>query len=112
LARVNRFDVFALLALMGALLSPAGAGAGGRAGYACPPSFDIGAVNLHEYLSLPRHQAGLAAGAYDEAFLVAAFTDRNGDGLVCVQDVAARNGGASFWQYVYNIADDNASPTS
>lgn len=98
-----------LLATTGALLfAPTGL-AGGHAGYGCPTGFDIGAVTLQQYLSLPRHQAGLAVGAYDEAFLISAFTDRNGDGLVCAKDVAAQNDGASFWRYVYNIADDNSS---
>jgi len=98
-----------LLGVVAALVGVASAGAGGNAGFGCPTGFDVGAVTLQQYLALPRHQAGLQAGAYDMAFLLSAFTDRNGDGLVCAKDVALQNGGASFWQYVYNIADDNAS---
>jgi hypothetical protein len=97
------------LALAGALLLGPTAHAGGNVGYGCPTAFHVGAVTLPQYLNLPRHQAGLAAGAYDEDFLKSAFTGRNGDGVVCVQDIAALNGGASFWQYVYNITDDNSA---
>jgi len=106
---VARAHVAVVLSAVAALVGVTGAEAGGHAGFGCPTGFDVGAVTLQEYLNLPRHQAGLQAGAYDEAFLLSAFTDRNGDGLVCAKDVAAQNGGASFWQYVYNIADDNAS---
>jgi hypothetical protein len=100
-----------LAALVAALLAAPTAGAGGKAGYGCSPGFDVGAVTLEEFLTLPRHEAGLAAGAFDEDFLLAVFAqvDHNGDGAVCVKDVAALNGGVSFWQYVYNLADDNSS---
>ena len=35
--------------------------------------------------------------------------DHNENGVICFQDIAALNGGASFWQYFYNVVDDNAS---
>jgi hypothetical protein len=100
------------LLLFGALWSPAVAG--GRAGYGCPPAFDLGGLTLPETLTLPRIQAGLAAGAYTEADHTAIFNsvDHNDNGVVCFKDVAALNGGAadaSGWQYLYNLVDDNAS---
>lgn len=110
----SRSQVALLLALGAGLLAAPSAGAGGQAGYGCPPSFDVGGVNLQQFLALPRHQAGLAAGAFGEDFLLSVFSkvDHNGDGVICAKDVAALNGGVSFWQYVYNLADDNASATS
>jgi hypothetical protein len=114
LARVNggsRVRVTLLAAVGAALLVAPSTEAGGQAGYGCPPSFGVGAVTLQQFIDLPRHQAGLQAGAFDEGFLVSVFNkiNHNGDDLVCAEDVAALNGGASFWQYVYNVVDDNAS---
>jgi hypothetical protein len=90
-------------------LSPALAG--GRAGYGCPPAFELGGLTLPETLALPRIQAGLAAGAYTVEDHTAVFNsvDHNENGVICFQDIAALNGGASFWQYFYNVVDDNAS---
>jgi hypothetical protein len=98
-----------LLVLSGALLSPAVAG--GRAGYGCPPAFDLGGLTLPETLTLPRIQAGLDAGVYTVEDHIAVFTsvDHNNNGVICFQDVGALNGGASIWQYFYNVVDDNAS---
>jgi hypothetical protein len=101
-----------LLVLSGVLLSPAVAG--GRAGYGCPPAFDLGGLTLAESFGLPRIQAGLAAGAYSAEDHTAIFesVDRNDNGVVCFKDVAALNDGAadaSGWQYFYNVVDDNAS---
>lgn len=107
----SRVRVILLLAVSAALLAAPSAGAGGQAGYGCPPGFDVGGVTLTQFLNLPRHQAGLAAGAFDEEFLLSVFgkVDHNGDGVICAKDVASLNGGVSFWQYVYNLADNNAS---
>jgi hypothetical protein len=98
-----------ILILSVAPLSPAMAG--GRAGYGCPPAFDLGGLTLPETLALPRIQAGLAAGAYTVEDHTAVFNsvDHNENGVICFQDIAALNGGASFWQYFYNVVDDNAS---
>jgi hypothetical protein len=98
-----------LLVLSVAPLSPAMAG--GRAGYGCPPAFDLGGLTLPETLALPRIQAGLAAGVYTVEDHTAVFNsvDHNANGVICFQDVGARNGGASIWQYFYNVVDDNAS---
>jgi hypothetical protein len=101
-----------LLALSVAPVSPAAAG--GRAGYGCPPAFDLGGLTLAESFALPRIQAGLAAGAYTAEDHIAVFTslDHNDNGVVCFKDVAALNDGAdeaSGWQYLYNLVDDNAS---
>jgi hypothetical protein len=101
-----------LLVLSVAPLRPAVAG--GRAGYGCPPAFDLGGLTFPETLDLPRIQAGLAAGAYTVEDHVAVFNsvDHNANGVVCFKDVAALNDGAgdaSGWQYLYNLVDDNAS---
>jgi hypothetical protein len=98
-----------LLVLSVAPLRPAMAG--GRAGYGCPPAFDLGGLTLPETLALPRIQAGLAAGVYTVEDHIAVFTsvDHNDNGVICFQDVGALNGGASIWQYFYNVVDDNAS---
>lgn len=101
--------VAGLLVLSGVLLSPAVAG--GRAGYGCPPGFDVGGLTLTETLALPRIQAGLAAGVYtaEEITAVVDFLDHNDNGVICFKDVGALNGDASTWQYEYNAVDDNAS---
>jgi hypothetical protein len=86
-------------------------GQSGRAGYGCPPAFDLGGLTLPETLTLPRIQAGLAAGAYTLEDHIAVFNsvDHNDNGVICFQDVGALTGGASSWQYFYNVVDDNAS---
>jgi hypothetical protein len=98
-----------LLVLSVGPVSPAVAG--GRAGYGCPPAFDLGGLTLAETLALPRIQAGLAAGVYtvEELTAVVDFLDHNDNGVICFKDVGALNGDASTWQYEYNAVDDNAS---
>jgi hypothetical protein len=64
---------------------------------------------------VPRIEAGLAAGVYDEAALESKFNavDHNGDGLICFQDFFAiareRPNPASLLQFNYNVVDNNAS---
>lgn len=111
-SRGSRVGVILLLTVGAALLAAPSAVAGGQAGYGCPQGFDLGGLTLDQSLSLPRIQAGLAAGVYDEATLASIFTgvDKNGDGVVCFKDVGTLNGGAGpNWTYAYNIVDDNAS---
>jgi hypothetical protein len=105
------FLLILAVAFGAAALAAPSAGAGGQAGYGCSPGFDLGGLTMDQGLALPRIQAGLAAGVFDIAGLTASFNkvDKNADGIVCVKDVAALNGGAAFWQYFYNIVDDNAS---
>ena|SRR5436305_5263232 len=100
-----------LVAIGAALLAAPSARAGGQAGYACSPGFDLGGVTSQQFVNLPRNQAGLAAGAYDQSSLASKFNtlDHNGDGVICVKDVATLNGDAGPWQYFYNTVDDNAS---
>jgi hypothetical protein len=100
-----------LLAIGVALLAAPNAEAGGQAGHGCSPGFDVGAVTLEQFLNLPRIRAGLEAGAYEAGSRVAQFqnSDHNGDGVICVKDVAALNGAAGPWPYFYNTADNNAS---
>jgi hypothetical protein len=99
------------LVSVGAALAASSAGAGGQAGYGCAPGFDLGGLTMEQGLALPRVQAGLAAGVFDLAGLTAQFNkvDHNGNGVLCFKDVGALNGGASFWVYLYNLVDDNAS---
>ena len=97
------------LAGIGAAADPARGG--GAAGFGCAPGFDLGGLTLGQGLALPRVQAGLAAGVFDVAGLTAGFNkfDHNGDGVLCFKDVGALNDGAAFWQFSYNIVDNNAS---
>jgi hypothetical protein len=110
-SRGSRVGVIVLLVVGAALLAAPSALAGGQAGFGCSPGFDLGGLTFDQSLALPRVQAGLAAGVYDEAALASGFntTDRNGDGLICFKDVGALNGGAGRWTYSYNVVDDNAS---
>jgi hypothetical protein len=109
---VRRMLLLAVTCLLVLSVMPVGpAVAGGRAGYGCPPAFDLGGLTLPETLALPRIQAGLAAGVYTVEDHTAVFNsvDHNANGVICFQDVGALNGGASIWQYFYNVVDDNAS---
>jgi hypothetical protein len=94
-------------------LSPA-ASAGGQAGFNCSPGFDIGAVTFEDGIELPRIQAGLAAGVYTIEDLATTFQgiDHNGNGLICLKDVGALNGGVAFWAFFYGAVDDNAAVAS
>jgi hypothetical protein len=107
--RLSAATVGVVLAGLGAAAGPAASG--GQAGFRCAPGFDLGGLTLDQGLALPRIQAGLAAGVFDEAALASGFNkvDHNGDGVVCFKDVGALNGGAGIWQYLYNIVDNNAS---
>jgi hypothetical protein len=112
---MRRLLVLIAMCLLLLTLAPSSpAMAGGRAGYGCPPAFDLGGLTLAESFTLPRIQAGLAAGAYTAEDHIAVFAslDHNDNGVVCFKDVAALNDGAneaSGWQYLYNLVDDNAS---
>jgi hypothetical protein len=101
----------ALAAICISLIAASPVGAGGQAGFGCPPSFKIGEVTLEQTLGLPRIQAGLAAGAFTASDIESLFNaiDHNGDGMLCLQDLGALNGGVSRWQYFYNGVDNNAS---
>lgn len=85
--------VLALAAATG-LVGAAPTEAKGKPSYGCPPSFDPGALTLEQAIELPRIQAGLTAGVYDEAALESSFNsfDHNGDGVVCFQDVFGLTG--------------------
>ena len=100
-----------LLAVGAALLVTPSAGAGGQAGYGCPPTFH--SYTITDTLSLPRIQAGLDEGIYTEADVLAVLgaINHNGNDAVCVQIVPAGNSSVvpAPWQYHYNIVDDNAS---
>jgi hypothetical protein len=108
---MNKVPLTLALVSVAAALAASSASAGGQAGYSCAPGFDLGGLTLSEGLTLPRVQAGLAAGFFDLPGLTAGFNkvDHNGDGVVCFKDVGALNGGQANWVYLYNIVDDNAS---
>jgi hypothetical protein len=85
-----------------------------RPALACPPAFDLGALTAEQRLALPRVQAGLAAGLYtrdDVLVVIQHRVDKNGNGLICVQDTpgAAHAAAPSAWPYSYNLVDDNAA---
>ena len=80
-----------LLVLSVAPLSPAVAG--GRAGYGCPPAFDLGGLTLAESFGLPRIQAGLAAGAYTAEDHVAVFTSVDDASRFTLDDFLGDQGG-------------------
>jgi hypothetical protein len=102
--------------VVGVLLAPQGAFAV-KPGSTCPPAFNLGGLTLEQALQLPNVQAGLAAGAYDEAALAAGFAsvNANGDAIICFQTIppsGATPNAASLWQFNYNIVDNNASVPS
>ena len=82
-----------------------------KAGYACPPGFNLGAQNLADYLQLPRTQAAIVDGLTTEAEVAAGFddADRNGDGYLFVQLSEGFQQNGPFSVYYYNVTDDNAS---
>jgi hypothetical protein len=113
-ARGRTALVVAVAALAGSAATASPAAAGGNGGFGCPPGFDIGAVTAAQGLALPRIQAGIAAGAYTAAEAQAIFAgiDRNGDGVICVKDVATLTNDHALGagsQYAYNGVDDNAA---
>ena len=108
----RRVLVLALVISFGAvLLTSSSASAGGNAGFGCAKGFDVGALTFEQSLALPRIQAGLGAGVFDVAILRSVFDgyNRNGDELICFKDVGALNGDEVFWQFSYNVVDNNAS---
>jgi hypothetical protein len=71
-------------------------------------------LTAEQRLALPRVQAGLAAGLYtrdDVLIVIQQRVDKNGNGLICVQDTpgAAHAAAPSAWPYSYNLIDDNAA---
>jgi hypothetical protein len=84
--------------------------------YGCPSGFNLGAhaLTAEDYASLPRSQAAIEAGLIDVEGLLAgaAFYDKNGNGVVCVQ---LSNGfetwadSRPFGEYLYNVVDDASS---
>jgi hypothetical protein len=110
--------IFATVALvaMALLLVPQSAYAG-KPSHTCPPGFDLGGLTLEQVLQLPKVQAGLAAGVYDEEFVAAVqdTVDANGDGVICFQTIPASGATpnpASNLQYFYNVIDNQASVPS
>jgi hypothetical protein len=102
-----------LTAVVAAAALAATAGAQGKPSQGCAPGFDLGELTFQEFVALPRIVASIADGFTTESDVLdhTPFWDKNGDGLLCVQDTpgAAHSSPASLWQYLYNITDNNAS---
>ena len=79
----------------------------------CPGGFNLGALTAEERLQLPQLQAALADGVttLDAVQAVDAFIDKNGNGVLCVQDIAQRSNAApqSGSQYAVILIDDTAA---
>lgn len=101
---------FTLRAIVGTALLAAGAlalpgVAQGVEDDGCPVGFNLGALTVEERLALPKVQEGIAAGVYTAEDIAAGtpFVDKNGNGLVCVQEIAAhgeRLGRFPWWKRV------------
>lgn len=108
----RRSLIILLLAVCGALLVP-GAAHAAKPSTACPPGFNLGALDFETSLSLPRTLAGLEDGFFTIEGLATSFDffDKNGDGLICFQESVGsmKANPASSWQYLYNVVDNNAS---
>jgi hypothetical protein len=115
-AHVSRVRPVAVVVAAGvALIAAPSAGAGGQAGYSCPTGFDLGTLTVDQFLSLPRVQAGIAAGGGDATPFIAFFdgVNKNGDDLICGKTRPAGTGsGAPKFEFEYNFADDNSSATT
>ena len=77
----------------------------------CPPGFNGGAQTGEQRLNDPGVQAALAAGVITLEQAIASFAalDENGNGLVCVQDIAQRTENAAEragWVYFDLVRDD------
>jgi hypothetical protein len=68
-------------------------------------------VTLQQYVSLPQHQAAIADGVFDQAYLEALFAtvNSNGDNYVCVKPVGGPSENFKSLHYV-NVVDNNAAP--
>jgi hypothetical protein len=76
----------------------------------CPPGFsDPGSVTLKEFLTAPRHVAGLEAGVYSKRDLTARFhfIDADDNGRICIKAVSNLEGSSDEnWRYFYLSGDD------
>lgn len=77
----------------------------------CPPSFNLGAVTIDDYLELPRTAAAIEAGLIDAEGLLANLTriDGNANDIVCVKlSTGDETNNRPFGEYIYNVVDDTA----
>jgi hypothetical protein len=77
----------------------------------CPPSFNLGAVAIDDYLELPRTAAAIEAGVIDAEILRAnvAGIDGNANDVVCVKlSTGDETNDRPFGEYIYNVVDDTA----
>lgn len=79
----------------------------------CPAGFNLGAMTFEERLQLPKLQAALADGVttIEQVQAVDAFVDKNGNGVLCVQDIPQRGNAAAVSGALYAVVlvDDNAA---
>jgi hypothetical protein len=103
--------VFVVLAAV--VAAATGAGAAERPIKACPQGFNLGAHTFEAALLLPKLQAALADGVatLEGVQAVHEFADKNGNGVLCFQDVPQRGGAApqSGSEYALVLIDDNAA---
>jgi hypothetical protein len=77
----------------------------------CPPSFNLGAVAIDDYLQLPRTLAAIEAGLIDAEILRAnlASIDGNENEIICVNlSTGDETNNRPFGEYIYNAVDDTA----
>ena len=115
-SRGSRVRLAVLVAVAAALLAAPSAGAGGQGGFGCSNGAELGGVTFDQMLLLPRIEAGLAAGVYDEASNATFFAtvDKNGDGVICVKTgpVGTSANDHLHWLYYYNFVDDNSAAST
>ena len=77
----------------------------------CPPSFNLGAVSIDDYLQLPRTAAAIEAGLIDAEILRGnlAAIDSNENDVVCVKlSTGDETNNRPFGEFIYNVVDDTA----
>ena len=109
-----RLTMVTAVAVLATTLLAAYASAQGKPSYGCPPSVDFH-VTTQQAAALPRSQAAIDDGLISLADLIAVYQtrfDKNGNNMVCVQEVPGWEPGLAQKprvQYFYNFIDDSSS---
>ena len=102
-----------LVGLVAIVSASAPAGAAPGPTKSCPEGFNLGALTFKEALQLPKLRAALSDGVttIEQVQAVHLFADKNGNGVLCFQDVAQRGNAApvSGSLYAVVLVDDNAA---
>ena len=82
----------------------------------CPTGYNLGPQTFEQRLLDPKVQAALAAGVItiEQGQAIFSAVDENGNGVVCVQDIAQRTENANertLWIYFDIVRDDLVQPT-